>query len=350
MWEQTGGWMNEAINRGAEKGYGYGESLAHYIHNNPEKFPYRDDCVFYNAYTHGVAATYHVTMGTDIIHEHPSVNFANLAALGAKDIRYVGCIGNDWRGAIFKRLLNEIQVSDAYLVTSDSVITAAYCKPIRHGISPVTSEDPRIDFTNLTPISEDVENQVLASLLRAVEDTDILIVCDQFANSCISERMIAEINRIGETIPVIIDSRNRIGLYRNGIVKPNEVEACACLQLPQQTIGQPDGPQLIARKMETLSGHPALVTLGENGAIWCENGECTHVPAMPVQPPIDFVGAGDAFLAGFSLAHIQNTSAETALHFANLVSAITIKKLGITGTATPAEMREALAYYCPNEE
>jgi len=275
---------------------------------------------------------------------------ANLAALGAKDIRYVGCIGNDWRGAIFRRLLEEIHVSDRYLVTSDSIITSAYCKPIRHGISPVAYEDPRLDFTNLEPICEEVEQQVLDSLLQAVEDTDILIVCDQFANSCISPRILATINELGKKMPVIVDSRNRIGLYKNVIVKPNEVEACACLQLPADTVLQPEGPRCVAQKMEALTGHPALVTLGEHGAIWCENGACTHVPALPVQPPIDFVGAGDAFLAGFSLAHTQHAAPETALRFANLVSAITIKKLGITGTASPAEMRDAFAHYGLSEE
>lgn len=270
---------------------------------------------------------------------------ANLSALGAKDIRYVGCIGNDWRGAIFKRLLDEIHVSDKYLVTSDSVITAAYCKPIRHGISPVANEDPRLDFTNLNPICEEVEQKVHASLLRAVEDTDILIVCDQFANSCISQRIIAAINELGKKMPVIVDSRNRIGLYKNAIIKPNEIEACACLQIPADTVLQPNGPQNIAQKLEVLTGHPALVTLGEQGAVWCENSVCTHVPALPVAPPIDFVGAGDAFLAGFSLAYTQQLTPETALRFANMVSAITIKKLGITGTATPQEMREAFAHY-----
>ena len=44
MWEETGGWMNEAIQLGAAQGLGYGESLGKYIDENPEKFPYREDC------------------------------------------------------------------------------------------------------------------------------------------------------------------------------------------------------------------------------------------------------------------------------------------------------------------
>lgn len=271
---------------------------------------------------------------------------ANLAALGARNIRYVGCIGNDWRSVIFRKLLAECGISDEYLVSSDRLVTAAYCKPIRHGISPVTSEDPRLDFVNRSPIPEDLDEKLRLYLLQAAEDSDILIVCDQFANGCISEKTIDLINELGKKMCVIVDSRSRIGLFKNVIVKPNEVEACACLQLPVETIYETNGPERIVGAMSKNTGCGALVTLGEQGAIWCEDGICTQVAAVKVQPPIDFVGAGDSFLAGFSLAYIQKESPKTALEFANLVSSITIKKLGITGTASPDEMRNALDSYC----
>lgn len=88
MWEETGKWMNEAIQIGAKRGYGYGQSLANYVEENPEKFPYRDDCVFYRAFARGVPVTYHVTMGTDIIHQHPSVDFSALGATSGRDFQY----------------------------------------------------------------------------------------------------------------------------------------------------------------------------------------------------------------------------------------------------------------------
>ena len=88
MWEETGAWMNEAIRLGAKCGYGYGESLAHYVEDHPERFPYREDCVFYQAYRLGVPMTYHVTMGTDIIHQHPSVDFGALGMTSGRDFNY----------------------------------------------------------------------------------------------------------------------------------------------------------------------------------------------------------------------------------------------------------------------
>ena len=85
MWEETGRWMNEAIQQGVAEGFGYGESLARYIHRNPEKFPHRDCCVLYQAWLCGVPATYHIALGTDIIHQHPICDFGALGAATGRD-------------------------------------------------------------------------------------------------------------------------------------------------------------------------------------------------------------------------------------------------------------------------
>lgn len=88
MWEETGRWMNEAIREGAAKGYGYGQSLADYADRNKSKFPYLEDCVFYRAYEMGVPVTYHITIGTDIIHQHPHADFGALGQTSGVDFGY----------------------------------------------------------------------------------------------------------------------------------------------------------------------------------------------------------------------------------------------------------------------
>ncbi len=85
MWEQTGRWMNEAIQQGAAAGYGYGESLARYIDAHANRFPYREQCVLYKAWTFGIPATYHIALGTDIIHQHPIVDFGAIGVASGRD-------------------------------------------------------------------------------------------------------------------------------------------------------------------------------------------------------------------------------------------------------------------------
>jgi hypothetical protein len=101
MWEETGAWMNEALQSGAKQKLGYGESLATYIDCYPERFPYKDDCVLYQAYKHGIPATYHIALGTDIIHQHPSVDFAAIGICSGVDFRKICYAVSQLDGGVF---------------------------------------------------------------------------------------------------------------------------------------------------------------------------------------------------------------------------------------------------------
>ena len=89
MWEETGRWMNEALQIGAANGWGYGESLARYIESHPDCFPFMDDCVLYQAYKLHVPATYHIALGTDIIHQHPIADFAAIGKTSGIDFKHI---------------------------------------------------------------------------------------------------------------------------------------------------------------------------------------------------------------------------------------------------------------------
>ncbi|MGI5857532.1 MAG: hypothetical protein ACOX64_13910 [Candidatus Merdivicinus sp.] len=115
MWEQTGGWMNDAVKGGWQRGYGYGESLAHYIDEHPEKFPYKEDCVFYNAYANGVPATYHVTMGTDIIHEHPAADFSCIGGASGKDFKIFVNSLKDLEDGVFLNIGSAVTGPEVFL-------------------------------------------------------------------------------------------------------------------------------------------------------------------------------------------------------------------------------------------
>jgi len=88
MWEETGRWMNEAIREGAAEDLGYGQSLYNYARKNKSKFPNLDDCVFYRAYEAGIPMTYHVTIGTDIIDQHPYADFGAMGKTSGIDFGY----------------------------------------------------------------------------------------------------------------------------------------------------------------------------------------------------------------------------------------------------------------------
>ena len=83
-----------------------------------------------------------------------------------------------------------------------------------------------------------------------------------------------------------------------------------------------------------------VVTDGPRG-LWTfdEQGE-QHVPAVTVPEPIDIVGAGDSALAGLTAALCAGAALPEAAMVASLAASVTIQQLGVTGTATRAQVLE----------
>lgn len=273
----------------------------------------------------------------------------NIAALKPGTLRVIGLVGEDWRGDLLLKSLAERGVDGTYIVRDKSVTTNAYIKPLRRGVSDVTYEDPRLDFENRAPISVGVEAKVLDALNAAAEGLDVICVSDQMLHGCVTpavRKRLSELGREGKT--VIVDSRYRAADYENVTVKPNEVEAVRAF-----ADGNPrelDGLAQLAREISLRSGRLTLTTLGDKGCFVAENGAVARVPACPVEPPIDFCGAGDTFLAGFGTMLAGGASPVEAAKVANLCSAVTIKKLGTTGTAAREEILAAHDLYFKGED
>jgi sugar/nucleoside kinase (ribokinase family) len=91
---------------------------------------------------------------------------------------------------------------------------------------------------------------------------------------------------------------------------------------------------------EALAGHArvAVVKAGASGAIAVSQDEVVEVPAPPMEP-VDTVGAGDSFDAGFLLRWIAGQPLPECLRFA--VACGSLSTRGVGGTSRQATAQEA---------
>ncbi|MBQ8907070.1 MAG: hypothetical protein IJY71_00595 [Clostridia bacterium] len=115
MWEQTGAWMNEALQAGAKENLGYGEALGKYIAEHPERFPNRENCVLYQAYVHNVPATYHIALGTDIIHQHPTCDMAAIGRCSGIDFKKMCASVAKLEGGVFLNFGSAVIGAEVFL-------------------------------------------------------------------------------------------------------------------------------------------------------------------------------------------------------------------------------------------
>jgi len=268
---------------------------------------------------------------------------SNLAAINPKELLITGVVGDDWRGDLILNELSKINVCDKYIIKNNNFKSYAYCKPLRKGISDVIYEDPRIDFTGST-INKETEEKLLTALDEIVLKVDVLCVSDQFANGCITEKIRNRINEIGKKKLIVVDSRDRISLYENVVIKPNQVEGIAAASKISSISesdfhkdgirGYIEAAHIIMQKQNCNIS----MTIGKDGNIQFYDEKAIHVHSKEISPPIDFCGAGDTFLSYYATLLGAKASPEEAGIIAGMAAEVIIKKIGQTGTADISEI------------
>lgn len=266
----------------------------------------------------------------------------NLKALGAGEVVVFSVLGDDWRRAVLSHEMAARGIVVDQLIVAPERSTATYIKPMLVGYES-QQEDSRLDFENAAPLAAALEDALIDAVRRNLPNLDALLVADQFdANSAITDRVRAALNDLaaGHTgTHFVVDSRRRIGLFRNMVLKPNWVEAALAVYPDRDPRATPrEALPEIGQALSAQSGRPTFITLSENGVLVCAGGEHRRLPAAPVTPPLDPVGAGDAFIAALAAALSVGASPWEAGAVANLAAAVVVEKLNQTGTASPAEI------------
>ncbi len=263
----------------------------------------------------------------------------NLAALGIKDIRAFGAIGNDPFGPEMIKVMNSAGINtDNLLVQDENWSTHVYIKPYI-----AEKEQNRIDFGNYNIFSEETADRLISNLEKAVKDVDIVIINQQVLSGIhtpyFKEKLVEVIRRFPERI-FIADSRNYNDYYTGTYRKMNDTEAllqCGSKKEPDETI--PYSETLNAA--ETLFKRykkPLFITRGRRGSIVINESGVTQIPGLMIISKVDTVGAGDSYLAGAASTLAAGYEMQTAAEVGSYVAGVTVQKLMQTGTASPEEV------------
>lgn len=268
----------------------------------------------------------------------------NLAALGVGRIHPVTAIGDDGEGYELRKVLGAMPavVTDDIVVSADRR-TPSYNKPMLSEGGAVR-ELNRLDIKNRMPTPDGVIADVLRRLEAAWDTFDAVLVLDQVSEAecgvvtTAVRKWLAEWGGRDRAKFVLADSRERVGLFRNVCVKPNGDEL-----MRAAADRSPTKPQSV-RELANLVGRTVYCTHGPSGIYVAQPQPSVTVPvplipAYPVTGPIDVCGAGDSCSAAIACAMTAGCTPEEAAAFGNLVASITVQQIGVTGTASPEQVR-----------
>ena len=262
---------------------------------------------------------------------------ANLADLGVGSVRAVGVVGTDLFGAEILRLLQRYGVkTESGMVIDPDWQTMVYSKPCSG-----PTEENRIDFGAFNTLSQKTIDALIAALEEAAAASDVVILNQQVPAGVSPAEVIERINSCIAKFPkthFIVDARHRPHLYRGAILKLNASEAAQFLGKSPDACFSEVEVRGLALSISQITGKPVFLTRGEHGIVVAQNGEIQEVPGIQVLGDTDTVGAGDTVVSALAAALGSGQEPLVAARLANTAAMVTVQKLQITGTATPAEI------------
>ncbi len=126
------------------------------------------------------------------------------------------------------------------------------------------------------------------------------------------------------------------------IIAPNETEAAA---LTGRAIANRADALAAARNLVALGARAALITLGGDGALYCDDSRALHCPAVAVRA-VDTTAAGDGYLGALAASLASGQSLPDSLGFASAAAGLAVTRLGAQPSlGTQAEVADFIAQY-----
>lgn len=262
-----------------------------------------------------------------------------LSEMGVGTLEVVSMVGDDGDGWEMLKKLRERRVDVSGVIISDEVYTPAYVKPL------FPKEGNRFDIKNFKPTPRHLEDALIANIEAALVRSDALLLLDQVCEvdtGVLTARVRDAVCEMAKKYPekfIYADSRAFIHLYENVVIKCNQLEAAR--MTGREAVEEKFDLPLTFTCMDDLhrkTGKPVIITCGANGVAVDHEGEKVLVPAVRQPGPIDICGAGDACSAGLTTTLCAGGSYQEAAFVGNLSSGVTVRKIGMTGTASQKEM------------
>ena len=108
-------------------------------------------------------------------------------------------------------------------------------------------------------------------------------------------------------------------------VTPNETEAEGLTGVKVTSV---ESAIEAAKALRAAGAGAAIITLGENGALYHDADTTIHVPAMPSGKVIETTGAGDSFNGSFAAAIAEGMTAVEAVKFGCAAAGISVTRAG----------------------
>jgi len=238
------------------------------------------------------------------------------AKLGCK-VYMVGAVGQDTNGDFLLKTAGEYGVDTRYIVRTgeptgmgvvnavqDGSVFASIVRGANFAITKkhIDTAEPVLKEAGLVILQMEIPQEINEYVIDKAKSFGCKVLMNAAPAADIPEEYLRKLD-------ILVVNEVEAGFYLHDVVDTIE----------KGTVG--------AKELSERYGCDVIVTMGKAGAVICEDGKTTFIPAEKVDA-VDTTGAGDSFIGavGYSLMH--GDSLTNAGSFAARCSAVTICRLG----------------------
>lgn len=233
-------------------------------------------------------------------------------AKAGMEVYHAGRVGYDGQALI--DYLNNYNVRTDYLLKDDN-------NPTGHAIIQVCNGENCIILYGGSNQAIDIEQ--IDETLSNFTCEDVLLVQNEISSMdyLIKKAKEKKMKIVFNTAPM----NSKIFSYPLELVDifiVNEIEAAGLAGVETEDINE------IVNVLNTkFSNKKIVLTVGENGSYFLENGNSVYVPARKVNA-VDTTAAGDTFTGFFMYSYLKDSNSRKALELATKASSLTVQKQG----------------------
>lgn len=263
--------------------------------------------------------------------------FNNLISLGGRNICLCGIVGDDEKGAILREKLRSMNSDTEGIIVEPHRPTTVKTRIVAHNQQVI-----RLDREERAPISREIRQQIIAYILKKMDDVQALIISD-YEKGLVTEHLLRAIipRAVKKKICIAVDPKfsNFRHFKKVTIVVPNIKEAQAFVRHEVKTMGE-----VIAAAraiIKALDCQYVLIKMGERGmALVSSSGKYITIETAAVEV-YDVTGAGDTVISTLMLARTAGATWEEAARLANAAAGIAVSHLG-TSPVRLEEFKKAI--------
>lgn len=266
----------------------------------------------------------------------------NVSTLNNGKVSVIGVCGDDFQAGQLRETFEKAKVNCGRLVVDPSRKTTTKTRISGSITTSITQQIVRIDRQTNALLSQEIEEEVLKQIERAIPEHDAIILSDYHIGT-LTPRIIQETIRLANqnNKVIVVDAQKDLDTYKNiTSMTPN-------LPDTQKSVGffinnEEDLKRAGDKLLNETNARSILITCGADGMfVTRPNGNYTKIPVFNKSEVFDVTGAGDTVTAVYTLALAAGADPAYAAIIGNIAASIVVRQFGCA-TTTVNEILDAV--------